>query len=94
MRCFQCIVLSHLVVYLDLGRGRITLHGARTIPQQQRRQPVRVRAVLFHHHAHEIVKERLVGGAVHGRAGALLKPLQTYAVNERARLRRMVRCNQ
>jgi hypothetical protein len=36
--------------------------------------------------AHEIVKQRLVGGAGHGRAGALLKPLQADAVNERARL--------
>ena len=36
--------------------------------------------------AHEIVKQRLVGGAGHGRARALLKPLQADAVNERARL--------
>ncbi len=45
---------------------------------------MRVRAILFDGDAHEIVKQRLVGGAFHGRAGALLKPLQADAVNERA----------
>jgi hypothetical protein len=46
-----------------------------------------VKTIPVNGDAHEIVKQRFVGGACHRCARALLKPLQADAVNERARLR-------